>query len=58
MFDGTLYEDDGEPATHSGGTVQDGWPWALIAFLLVLTGLAILAGVLFPDVLASPVERF
>jgi hypothetical protein len=57
MFDGTLPEDDGEPATHSG-TVQSAWPWAFIAFLLVLTSLAILAGVLFPDVLASPVDRF
>jgi hypothetical protein len=56
VFDGTFFGDEREPA--SGDAPAVAWPWGLIVLVLAVAGLTILAGVLFPDVMGYPGDRF
>jgi hypothetical protein len=57
MFDGYLPLYENEPEGRAEPTVRT-WSWGLVALVLGTTILSIAAGVLFPDVLASPTAYF
>jgi hypothetical protein len=57
MFDGYLPLYENEPEGRAEPTVRT-WSWGLVALVLGTTTLSIAAGVLFPDVLASPTAYF
>jgi hypothetical protein len=57
MFDGYLPLYEGEPEGYADPTIRT-WSWGLVGLVLATTILSIAAGVLFPDVLASPTACF
>jgi hypothetical protein len=57
MFDGFLPLYEGKPEEHASPAPRP-WPWELAALVLVLTSLTIVAALLFPGVLALPVDHF
>jgi hypothetical protein len=57
MFDGTLPWHEDEPKQRASRSVR-AWPWELVVLLLVMTILSIVASLLFPDMLALPVDHF
>jgi len=55
MFDGTLYQIEWRPDRDEA---LRRWPPELVALLLVLAGVYLAVGVLLPDVVALPLDRF
>jgi hypothetical protein len=57
MFDGLLSRDDWTPEI-AWPPQQSGWSWELTALVLVMLAVGIAAAVLFPGVVAMPLDTF